>query len=118
VSDVDVAGTVDRHATGVVEARRCARAVHAASHPRGPRQRRHNPACGYLADGVVVSVGDIDIAGAIDRHAKGEVEMRRGAGSIFIAEATDVARKKLESKRWLHRTITATCIYKPCIYKS
>jgi hypothetical protein len=99
VGDVHIAGAIDRHAGRKVEARRGAHAVRAATHTRGAGQRGHDPAGGDLVDSVVELIGDVDVAGAVNRYTEGAVETRGGAGSIPISSATDVAREKLEVVR-------------------
>src|ERR1041384_813133 len=67
------------------EKRRGTGAVRAAPRPRGASQRRHDPAGGDLADGVVILIADIDVASAVNRHAAWKLEARRGTRAVRAA---------------------------------
>jgi hypothetical protein len=99
VGDVQGAGGIDRNAGRAVEARCRARTVHAICDSGTSRQRRDDAVGGELAKGMVVVICDVDVAGAVDRHAGRAVEARGGGDAIAIAGAADVARDQLEADR-------------------
>src|SRR6185436_11508105 len=83
VGNVNVAGVVDCHVEWVIETCRRAQAVRASRHACGAGQRRRDPSCGDLADGVVAGVGDVDVAGAVDYHSAGAAEVHRGTCAVL-----------------------------------
>ena len=68
VRQIDVAGGVNHHAGRPVEACHAAGAIGVARIPRRARQGAHLPVGGDLADSVVVTVRQIDIATGIQRN--------------------------------------------------
>ena len=88
VRNVDIPGTIHRHASGIVEFR-AGRHASIAVVTRSPiaRHRADISRCVYLADALVVLVRDVDIPGTIQRHASGIVEFRAGR-RVSIAEVT------------------------------
>ena len=84
VGDEDVARPVHRHARGVNEACGGPRAVRASIRTRSPGKRGHYASRRDLSDGVVVCVGDEDIARTVHRYATGP-----GGVHVRDAEACD-----------------------------
>ena len=82
IRDVDVSIAIHRHSIRSVKPRRAAGAVGRARDPGRTRQGGDEPPGGYLAEGVIVRVRDVDVAVAIHRHAFRQVETRGGAGAV------------------------------------
>ena len=85
VRNVEVARTVHNNTFGCVERRRGGRAAIAveAAHPRAG-DGRNVPGRGvHLADAVVPSVRNVEVARTVQRNPRGEVELRcRGRAAI------------------------------------
>ena len=104
IGDKDIgAGSVHRNTAWRIEAGRAAGAVGTSSVSSTARQGGHCPGsvCQvYLADGVVVGVGHVNIAGAVHRHALRVVERGvvahavRAAGlSVSSNSGNDIKRR-------------------------
>ena len=87
VRDIDVPAAVHCHAARKTELGCTACAIAAAKAAWLTRKRRDHPGRCHLADGLIVSVGDIDIPAAIYRHAGRSVELRGTACSIVASRA-------------------------------
>src|SRR5206468_2761182 len=87
VGDVEVAGEIESHAGGGAELRS---GRGAAVPGEGPRARagvgRDGAAGGDLADAIAIR--DVEVAGGIEGHAMGGVELRGGRGAAVAREAT------------------------------
>ena len=95
VGDVHVARAIDRHARGIVEACRTARAIDAAGTPGQAGQGRHRTGRGNnLADRVVVGVCHVEVARVV-RSDRSEVAEPGGA-ACAVAAAT---AQRLSSER-------------------
>src|SRR5207253_2708541 len=86
--DVEVAGGIEGHADGFVELRggRGA-AVACETHRTCAGVGRDGAVGGDLADAVVAAVCDVEVAGGIEGHANGCVELRGGRGAAGAREA-------------------------------
>ena len=87
VRDVEVVVAIQRNPRGSVERRRCGRAAVAAVAVR-PRagEGGDDPGRGvHLADAVVVSVRDVEVAVAVQRNPRGSVELRRSGRAAVAA---------------------------------
>src|SRR5207249_4556711 len=90
VRDVEVAGGVEGHANGVVEVRggRGAAVAQEARRTTAAAGVGRDGAPGAdLADAAAAAVRDVEIAGGIDGHANGYVELRGGGGAAVAREA-------------------------------
>jgi len=85
IPHVEVAGRIHRDADGLVELGAAARAIHTAGLTGRSGERGDRPGRGDLPDGVVASVGHIEIACGVHGHAARAVETRGGAGAIGTA---------------------------------
>ena len=79
VGDVEMAGAVHRYTEREIEPRLGRRAVVAAE-PRyaRPRDRRDHAVRRHPADAVIIEVGEVEVAAAIECHADRAVELRGG----------------------------------------
>jgi hypothetical protein len=85
VGDVEVAGVVAREALRIIETRVCPRAVHRARRAGRAGYGRDLAGRGDAADGVVVEVGDEEVAGGVEGQAARPGEVGGGAGAIGLA---------------------------------
>jgi len=81
IGDVDVAVTVDGHADRSVEAGGALDAVGVAR-LAAARQRAHAAVGCHLADRVVVRIGHVEVAQAVDGQRRRRVECRGGAKAV------------------------------------
>ena len=89
VGDVDVAGRVERDAPGQVQLRIGRRAVvagvalHAVAGDGGDEAAGDND----LADGLIPSIGDVDVAGCVDEDASGTIQQGVGCRTAVAGVA-------------------------------
>ena len=104
IGDVQVARSVHRHASGLVQLRRRSRAaVPAAAVSPISRDRGDHSRSVHLADAVVVPIGDVQVAQTVRRHAGGAVQLRRNGRAAVPAEAArPVARHRGDHPRSVH----------------
>src|SRR5262249_27599149 len=76
IRNLDSLVAVDRNAPRAVEARGGAGAIVASPHASDAGQGRHGSVCGYLANGCIVLLGDVEVAAAAGRHAVWAAEPR------------------------------------------
>src|SRR5205814_503287 len=98
IADIDVSGAVDGHSLWVSEPRRAAAAVGAPIQTSHSGERRHYSRRRDLADGVVVGIGDVDVAAAVNRHPSGVIEPGRTAGAVDAVETSDRTRQVREGE--------------------
>jgi len=102
VRDIDIPGTIHRHAKGLAESR-AGRRASIADGTLSPRARHRTDlsrAHSHLTDAVVAFVSDIDIPGTIHRHAIGLAEFRAGRrASIAAVTVTPIARRRTDRSR-------------------
>src|SRR6185369_6551372 len=83
IGNVKVAGAVDRHMRRADEARGGPRAVRVTNHARSAGERRDDPGGGDLADSLVVQVGNVHVASAVDRYVGKKTKARGGPRAVF-----------------------------------
>ena len=104
IGDVQVARAVQRHVGGEVQLRRRGlAAVPAVAGRPVSRHRGDIPRRVHLADAVVVSIGDVQVARAVQRHACGGVQLRRhGCAAVPVVAAHPVSRHRGDIPRGVH----------------
>src|SRR5439155_1371940 len=87
VGDVEVAGGIEGHAVGAAELSGGRGAAVAREALRtGAGVGRDGAAGGDLPDAVVLTLRDVEVAGGIEGHADGFVELRGGRGAAVACE--------------------------------
>ena len=108
VRDVDIPGTIHRHAIGLVEFRAGRHATAVVTLNPIARNRTDISRGIHLTDAAVVAVRDVDIPGTVHRHASGPVELRAGRRpSIAAVTRSPVARHSTDISRGIHLTDAA-----------
>ena len=87
MGDVEATRPVHRHAIGRVDPRlSCRTAVSAETELPRARHGRDRPSGVDLADTIIATIGDVEVARSVCRHAIGRVDLRLSRGTVISAE--------------------------------
>lgn len=97
VSDIEVAGTIERHTSGPIEPSSSTDAISGSYHARRAGQRGHRTrAKHHLPNRVVIVVSDVEVAGAVGHHALGPKEPSGRTDIISAAWTPNPPREKAQ----------------------
>ena len=94
VRDIQDAGAVDGNPPGLIESRGGASPIGTPGRTRQARQRGHDAAGRDPPDRVIVGVGDIHGAGAVDGHPSRAIESRGAARAVGASAVSRQARQR------------------------
>src|SRR5437763_16761413 len=83
-------------------------AIGTSRYPRSASQRRHDSGRRDLARGEVISIGNIDIAAAINRNSIWVTEACGGASAIALPDTVGMPANTHRRRRWWGRSEAST----------